>query len=73
MNNCIFLICSKPNEIWLDFLSTFKIYDVYIIIDDNTNNYQQLVLKYTTIHFIQIDKLNDKNEFRKQNLELIDD
>ena len=38
MNNCICLICFKPNEIWLDFLATFIKYDIYLIIDDNDMN-----------------------------------
>ena len=40
-NNCICLICYKPNDIWFDFLSKFTKYDIYIIIDDNTKDYKE--------------------------------
>jgi hypothetical protein len=58
----IALIVKEPVEIYLDFLSKFKHYDIYIIIDSlekiNTNTYQN---KYKNINFIQFDEQLCKN------------
>ena len=55
MRNCLCLICVKPNDIWIDFLSNFKDYDIYIIIDDNNMIYNEKYLQYNNIQFIQIE------------------
>ena len=68
MNNCICLICLKPNEIWLDFLDKFIKYNIYIIIDDNKIDYKKLYKKYKNLHIIQItSKICVKNGFIKMN------
>ena len=61
-NNCICLICYKPNGISIDFLSKFTNYDIYIIIDDNTIEYKNKYTEYVNINIIQI-----KNEDCKIN------
>jgi hypothetical protein len=48
------LICFKPNDIWVDFLSTFTKYDIYIIIDDNSKDYKPQYSKFSNINIIQI-------------------
>lgn len=48
------VIMPKPSIVWLNFLNTFKVMPVYIVIDNNID-YTQEKLKYPTIHFIQID------------------
>jgi hypothetical protein len=60
MNNCVCLICYKPNNIWIDFLSKFKKYDVYIIIDDNRQNYKKQYSKFNNINIIQINNKESK-------------
>jgi hypothetical protein len=52
--NCICLICFKPTEEWVKFLSTFSKYDIYIIIDDNSKDYNTEYSKYDNINIIQI-------------------
>jgi hypothetical protein len=49
---CVCLICYKLDKIWVDFLSTFTSYDVYIVVDDNSIKHTN---KYNNIHIIQID------------------
>ena len=53
--SAITLITYKPNEIFLDFLNIFKKYDVFVIIDDNSINYDYLKSKYININILQID------------------
>ena len=66
--NCICLICYKPNDIWVDFLSTFTKYDVYIIIDDNSKDYKEQYSKFNNINIIQInDEECRKNGFVDMN------
>jgi hypothetical protein len=52
--NCICLICYKPNDIWIDFLSQFIEYDIYIMIDDNSKDYKEQYFKFNNINIIQI-------------------
>jgi hypothetical protein len=60
---CVCLLCHKPNATWFKFLSSFKHYDVYIIIDDNSENYKT---PYKNINIIQIpDKKCEDNGFSK--------
>ena len=61
-NNAICVICNKPNVIWLNFLMNFK-YDVYLIIDDNTVNYNFYKETYPSINFIQIDNNDCENNY----------
>jgi Glycosyl transferase family 2 len=49
------LLCRTPKTIWMDFLKTFKHYDVYMLIDDNNYNIHQVQQSYPTIRFLQID------------------
>jgi hypothetical protein len=55
MNICLCLICLKPNDIWIEFLSKITGYDIYIIIDDNTMIYNDKYSQYKNIKFIQIE------------------
>lgn len=51
----IALLTRKPNSKWLDFLYHFKNYDIFVVIDDNTENYKKLYdVLYPKINFIQI-------------------
>ena len=54
-HQCFSLLCYKPNDIWIKFLSTFIKYDIYIFIDDNTIDYKDKYTKYNNINIIQID------------------
>jgi hypothetical protein len=51
------LICLNPNDIWFEFLSQFKNYDVYVVIDNNTINYNGCFKHYDKIHVIQIQEI----------------
>lgn len=50
------LITHKPNRIinYIRFLDTFNKYDKYLVIDDNSIEYNTLKTLYTNINFIQI-------------------
>lgn len=62
MRNAFCLIVHYPRKSWMEFLSTFVYYDVYMIVDDNSQNYQELYgKKYPNIWFIQIDNDDYKN------------
>jgi S-adenosylmethionine decarboxylase proenzyme len=51
----ICLLTQRPNTYWLDFLSKFTKYEVYIIIDSNKLDYKDICQgAYPNIHFIQI-------------------
>jgi hypothetical protein len=59
----ICIICFKPNEVWLDFLSQFKNYDIYIAADDNAENYsEKYKIKYPSVHIIQIENDECRNK-----------
>jgi hypothetical protein len=61
-NNCVCLICLRPNDIWLEFLSKFKNYDIFVVVDDNSKNYES---NYNNINIIQIQEEDCiKNNFR---------
>jgi hypothetical protein len=51
---CVCLIAYKPNNIWINFLSKFTKYDVYIVIDDNSKDYKEQYSKFNNINIIQI-------------------
>jgi glutaredoxin-related protein len=58
-NSAIVLLTRLPHEIWLDFLEGFNNYDIYIAIDDNSQNYSNLYHsknKYMNINFIQFNE-----------------
>jgi len=60
--NAFCLLVRKPDNIWLDFISTFTDkYDLYVVVDDNDDisNYKS---KYKNIKFLQF----DNNELIKQ-------
>ena len=49
------LLVRKPNIVWLKFLNTFiDNYDVYIVIDDYDDDYNDLIDEFPNINFIQI-------------------
>ncbi len=54
MNSCICLICYKPHGIWVEFLSKFTKYDIYIIIDDNSTDYKERYSQFLNVNIIQI-------------------
>jgi len=56
------LICRRPDAIWLDFLSGFKEYDVFVITDDNTTDYRDFKDKHPAIQFVQIDSVECENQ-----------
>jgi hypothetical protein len=53
----ICLICLKPNDIWINFLSGFSSYDIYIIVDDNSKDYSK---EYSINEEIKIVQISDK-------------
>ena len=66
--NCVCLICFKPNDIWINFLSTFLNYDIYVIIDDNMIEYKEKYRDYDNINIIQIENQTCKeNGYRNIN------
>jgi len=52
--NAVCLLCRVPNDVWINFLLTFKDYEVYIVVDDNAVNYVEKYSKYPSLHIIQI-------------------
>ena len=55
MKNAIALIVKEPDEIYLDFLTTFINYDIYIIVDsDNELTSITELDKYKKLNFIQL-------------------
>lgn len=64
--NCVCLIGVRPIKQWIEFLSTFIHYDVYIIIDDNTTSYSETYTSYKNIHIIQVTERECmRNGFRR--------
>jgi hypothetical protein len=62
------LICYKPNDIWIDFLSKFTKYDIYIVIDDNSADYKKQYSVFSNINIIQINNEEcKKNGFMNMN------
>lgn len=55
------MICYKPNDTWIDFLSKFTKYDVYIVIDDNSKDYKEEYSKFSNVNIIQIKNEDCKN------------
>lgn len=54
MQRALAILTRRPQKIWLEFLSTFKIYDIFLVIDDSSD-YSILQKEYPTVRFIQID------------------
>jgi len=55
-NSAIALLCRYPDNIWLNFLENFSKYDIYIIIDENKNDYDELYKQINhKLNIIQID------------------
>ncbi|HEY9003260.1 MAG TPA: hypothetical protein VIM89_18025 [Mucilaginibacter sp.] len=50
----IAVICKNPHPVWLEFLSKFKAYDTYVIIDDDTNDLSSLQSDYPNVHLILV-------------------
>ena len=62
---CIALICRKPHQTWIDFLTKFTHYTIYMVIDDNDTKYNYPNSK---INFIQIpNKLCEDAGFKNMN------
>ena len=62
--HCICLICFKPKDVWIEFLSKFRSYDVYVIIDDNDGQYADRYKAFSNVRLIQIDNMeSDVNGF----------
>ena len=55
IKNIICLITVTPKEIWCEFLNSFKIYNIFIIVDDNNFNLSNFINNYKNITFIQIE------------------
>jgi hypothetical protein len=51
----IAVICKGPHPVWLEFLSAFKAYDTYIIVDDDPNDLSSLKSEYPNVHLICVD------------------
>jgi hypothetical protein len=51
----IAIICRNPNAVWLEFLSGFKSYHTYIIVDDDTDDLNSLRSEYLNVHLIHVD------------------
>lgn len=69
MKNAICIIQRTPNLIWLEFLSSFELYDTYVVLDDNTKNYSlEYKTTFPSINFVQIDDEEcEKNGFVNMN------
>jgi hypothetical protein len=71
MKLCLCLICYKPNDVWLELLSKFTRYDIFIIIDDNSKDYKDECSRYKNINIINIIQIKDeeckKNGFVNMN------
>lgn len=53
--NCVCIVSGAPNIEWLNFLSKFKDYDVYIVADDNSNNYSSIYKEFLNVKIIQFE------------------
>jgi hypothetical protein len=59
----ICIICFKPNPIWLNFLSGFEQYDIYLSVDDNSENYtEKYKTEYPSVHIIQFENSECENK-----------
>jgi hypothetical protein len=54
--HAIAVICLYPDVIWMEFINKITNYDIYLVIDDNTKNYNNIHKEtYPNIYFVQID------------------
>ena len=51
---CLIMLTPLGKEEYLDFISKFKKYKIYVVIDDNTYRYEELRTRYSKINFIQV-------------------
>lgn len=61
MDNAICLITIIPSKIWLEFLNKFENYDIYIVVDDLTPNYESYKELYPKINIIKVTDDECKN------------
>ncbi len=65
--NAVVLLTRFPHHMWLNFLKSFNNYDIYVAIDDNSQNYSELYHnknEYMNINFIQYSEEEcEKNNF----------
>ena len=63
LKKAICVICFKPDPVWLEFLSGFDQYDVYISVDDNSENYSEKYKRdYPSVHIIQMENADCENK-----------
>lgn len=63
LKKAICVICFKPDPVWLEFLSGFEHYDVYISVDDNSENYSEIYkTEYPSVHIIQLENSDCENK-----------
>ena len=62
------MITVRPNVIWCDFLNSFSKYDIFIVMDDNKFDCDELKKKYKNINFIQVENEKCKaNGYKNSN------
>ena len=62
MRSCLCVLTISPSPIWLEFLSKFKMYDIYMVCDNNNEDFSsKWNLEFPNIKFIQIS--NFESEF----------
>jgi hypothetical protein len=54
MKTAVCLVTIRPNKIWMDFLNKFENYDIYIVVDDLTMDYENYKQLYPHIQIIKI-------------------
>jgi hypothetical protein len=54
MHTAICLMTINPDYIWIEFLSKFKNYDIYIVVDNLDINADIYLDKYPTINFVKV-------------------
>ena len=55
MRSALCILSIRPSEIWLEFLNNFETYDLYMVCDDNNNDYNKIWgSKFPKIQFVQI-------------------
>jgi len=54
MKNALAIICVQPHDFLCKFYNSIVDYDVFMIIDDESNHYSEMREKYTNITFLQI-------------------
>jgi len=54
--NIICLITWQPKKIWCDFLNTFSLYKICMMVDDDAFDLMPFTALYKNIHFIKVNK-----------------